>query len=354
MSIIAKQVVMFLAAGPLMISAAAFADEVVEEKGYLTISEVSVDYESSTMMIIGSDLNFGPDPLQVTLGGTDISRHCVLDDPLADPHIIICDGLALPVAADLLLIVSNGQDVTQTDEYDLTFGAVGPRGTQGEKGDPGPRGEQGMTGLQGPPGNNAFFDTAGCVSGDIVIINDGRLECFSRRVVFATSETFNGDLKTAGRGSNGLNGADRLCQEAAGSSGSIVPSGEYVAWLSTSTRNAKDRLALLIDDGYVLPDRMTIVAANKSDLLGGRMLNPIKQDEKGAALSSNNAWTGTHFDGSSFTNVSTAETCNDWTTRSEINGGRGIYGDTRLKEMRWNEEGTLPCSDKAHIYCIQQ
>ena len=354
MSIIAKQIVTFLAAGPLMISAAAFADKAVEEKGYLSISEVSVDYESSTMMIIGSDLNFGPDPLQVILGGTDISSHCVLDDPLADPQLIFCDGLALPAAADLLLTVSNGQDATQTDEYDLTFGAVGPRGFQGEKGDPGARGEQGETGPRGLPGNHALFDTAGCISGDIVIINDGRLECFSRRVVFATSKTFNGDLKTAGHGSNGLNGADKLCQEAADSDGSIVPSGEYIAWLSTSTSNARDRLAPLIDDGYVLPDRTTIIALNKSDLLDGRMLNPINQDEKGATLSNNNVWTGTHFNGTSFTDVSTALTCNDWTAPSGFNGGKGIYGDTRLKEMRWNEKGTLPCDNEVHIYCFQQ
>ena len=357
MSIIVKQIVMFLTAGLLVVSTAAFAVKAVEEEGYLTISEVSVDYESSTMLIIGSDLNSGPDPLQVILGGTDISSHCVLDDPMQDPQIIICDSLALPVAADLLLIVSNGQDAAQTDEYDLTFGAVGPRGIQGEKGDkgdPGPRGERGEAGPQGPPGNSAFFDTAGCVSGDIVIINDGRLECFSRRVVFATSRTFNGDLKTAGHGSNGLDGADKLCQEIADSDGSIVPPGEYIAWLSTSTENAPERLTSLVDDGYVLPDRTTIIATSKSDLLGGKILNPIDQDEKGATLSSNYAWTGTYFDGANFTDVSTVDTCNDWTASSGLNGVRGIHGDTRLKEMHWNEEGTLPCDNQLHIYCFQQ
>jgi hypothetical protein len=357
MLIIVKQIVMFLAAGLLVVSAAAFAGIVIEEEGDLTISEVSVDYETSTILIMGSDLNFGPDPLQVILGDTDISSHCVLDYPLADPQTIFCDSLALPVAADLLLIVSNGQRSTQTDEYDLTFGAVGPRGFQGEKGDkgdPGPPGERGKPGPQGPPGNNAFFDTAGCVSGDIVIINDGKLECFSRRVVFATSGTFNGDLKTAGHGSNGLNGADNLCQQAADSDGSIVPPGEYVAWLSSSTSNARDRLAPLVDDGYILPDRTTIIAANKSDLLAGSMLNPINQDENGAVLSGDHAWTGTTFDGTSLTDVSTAETCNDWSTPSELNGVIGIYGDTGLKEMQWNEVGTLPCDNPLHIYCFQQ
>ena len=348
---------MFLAASVLVASATAFAGEEVKEKGGLTLSEVSVDYESSAMLIMGSDLDFGPGPLQVMLGDTDISKHCVLDAPQADPQVILCDGLSLPIAADLLLTVTNGQDAKHTDEYDLTFGAVGPQGIQGEKGergDPGPRGLQGETGPQGPSGSDAFFDTAGCVSGDIVIINDGKLECFSRRVVFATSGTFNGDLRSAGHGSNGLNGADNLCQQAADSDGSIVPPGKYVAWLSTSTESARDRLAPLIDDGYVLPDRTTVIAVNKPDLLAGSMLNPINQDEKGATLSSDNAWTGTHFDGTGFSGGSTAETCNDWTTPSGLNGVSGIYGDTRLKQMRWNEKGTLTCDHMAHIYCLQQ
>jgi len=48
MSIIAKQIVMLLTAGLLVASAAAYADRAIEEEGNLTISEVSVDAESST------------------------------------------------------------------------------------------------------------------------------------------------------------------------------------------------------------------------------------------------------------------------------------------------------------------
>ena len=113
MSIIAKQIVMFLTAGPLLLSTTAFADKAVEEEGYLTISEVSVDYESSTMMIIGSDLNFGPDPLQVILGGTDISSHCVLGDPMNDPQMIFCDGLALPVREQRVLDAAVRREIAQ-------------------------------------------------------------------------------------------------------------------------------------------------------------------------------------------------------------------------------------------------
>ena len=299
MSIIAKQIVMFLAAGPLLISTAAFANEVVEEKGYLTISEVSVDYESSSMVIIGSDLNFGPDSLQVILGGTDISSHCVLDNPVSDPQIIFCNRLALPVAADLLLIVSKGQSATQTDEYDLTFGAVGPRGFQGEKGEkggPGPRGEQGEKGPQGRPGDNAFFDTAGCVSGGVIRFTDNGLKCFSRKAVFANPKTFKSNPKTGGHGSNGLNAADKLCQEAADANGSIVLVGKYATWFPTSTRNAEDRF---IDDSYVLPNRTTLLTSTGVDLMSGRVIHSSNQHEKDSTNSviANPVWTVNNTDG---------------------------------------------------------
>ena len=296
MSIIAKQIVTFLAAGPLMISAAAFADKAVEEEGYLTISEVSVDYESSTMMIIGSDLNFGPDPLQVILGGTDISSHCVLDNPLADPQIIFCESLALPVAIDLLLIVSRGQGATQTDEYDLTFGAIGPQGLQGEKGDPGAQGELGEIGPQGLPGNNAFFDIAGCVAGSIIRFTDNGLKCSSKRTVLANPKTFKSSPKTAAHGSNGLNAADKLCQEAADANGSIVLVGKYATWFPTSTRNAEDRF---IDDGYVLPNRTTLLTSTGVDLMSGRVIHSSNQHEKDSTNSviANPVWTVNNTDG---------------------------------------------------------
>ena len=138
---ISTQIVAFLAIGLLMASTTALAEE-VEGEGHLTIFEVSVDYDDSSMLIIGIDLDFGPKPLKVILGDTDITGYCTLDDP----QTISCAGLTLPVAADLLLIVSNGNGAPSNDEYDLTFGAVGPQGDQGEQGKIGPPGEDGADG----------------------------------------------------------------------------------------------------------------------------------------------------------------------------------------------------------------
>ena len=124
----------FIAGGFALAGTTALAVKEVEKEGHLTISEVSVDYGTSSMLIIGLNLDFGPDPLEVILGDTDISSDCALDLPLTDPQSISCNDLDLPVATDLLLLVSNGIGASQTDEYDLTFGAVGPPGPQGPPG----------------------------------------------------------------------------------------------------------------------------------------------------------------------------------------------------------------------------
>jgi len=285
MSIIAKQTMMLLAAGLLVAGAAAFADNATEEEENLAISEVLLDYESSSMLIIGSNMNPGPDALQVMLGDTDISSNCVLNDPSANSQVVVCDSLSLPVDLDLLLTVSNGQGATQTDEYDLTFGAVGPQGMKGDKGDrgdPGPRGARGKAGPQGPPGYSAFFETAGCVSGGVIRFTDDGLKCSSRRAAFATSKSIKSSPKTARHGSTGLSDADKLCQEAADSDGSIVLVGKYLTWSPALTRSADDRSHPLIDDGHGSANRTSSIASTGIDLMSGRVVHSITQHEKDA------------------------------------------------------------------------
>lgn len=72
------------------------------------------------------------------------------------------------------------------------------------------------------------------------------------KTVFLTSNTYNADLKSAGGALTGLRGADEICQAAAENGN--VPPGTYIAWLSTSTKDAIDRLP---DNfaGYMMPRR---------------------------------------------------------------------------------------------------
>ena len=113
-------------------------------------------------MITGEDFNIGH-YLEVTLGELgDISSYCE-EDLESDPQTISCDlsspAAGLPCPGDILLTVATGIGQSQTDEYDLTLGAVGPQGIQGiqgETGPTGPQGETGPTGPQGPEGHLAF------------------------------------------------------------------------------------------------------------------------------------------------------------------------------------------------------
>jgi len=210
-------------------------------------------------------------------------------------------------------------------------------------------------GPDGPPGDDAFFDTTGCVAGDVITFTGSGLECVTpdfRRTVFITSAGFPGDLAFEGDGIDGLDGADNLCQEAADSDGAIVPPGEYVALLSTSFVDARDRLTPNTS-GYVLPDGSTKIAANRDDLFDGAILNPINQDELGALTLRILVWTGSQVSGEfGGTELTDFETCLDWTSPSiEFLGAAGV---STLSDFNWIFNGNGHCHNPGRLYCFQQ
>ena len=116
---------------------------------HLNIIEVSVDFNTNTLTIIGEDLGFGA-PLVVTLGGIDIGFMTATNVEIVST---ITSSTFPP--GDYLLTVSTGNGQSQNDEYDLTIGAVGPKGDQGDQGPQGKggaQGPQGKGGAQGPQG----------------------------------------------------------------------------------------------------------------------------------------------------------------------------------------------------------
>ncbi len=119
--------------------------------GHLNINQVLVDdpNEPTSIEIVGEDLLFGSDGPVVMLG--EYVDPLVIVGVPTDEVIVAL----LPeniVAGDYLLTVSNGNGQSQNDEYDLTIGAVGPQGPQGEPGPQGPHGEPGPAGPAGDPG----------------------------------------------------------------------------------------------------------------------------------------------------------------------------------------------------------
>lgn len=82
------------------------------------------------------------------------------------------------------------------------------------------------------------------------------------KLVFVTSTTYAGDLKSAGEGATGFEGADKLCNLRAQNAG--LP-GMYKAWLSGDFFDAKDRVTNT-QIPYVLTTGVT-VANDFGDLL---------------------------------------------------------------------------------------
>jgi len=126
--------------------------------GHLRIDEVFVDFDSETITIIGEDFDFGGF-LEVTLGEALVGDITILCTPnfVLIPQTITCDfsapiGTGLPADGDYLLTVATGAGQSQSDEYDLTIGAVGPPGPEGPRGPKGDDGAPGPTGEPGPPG----------------------------------------------------------------------------------------------------------------------------------------------------------------------------------------------------------
>jgi hypothetical protein len=121
---------------------------------HLNITEVAIDNDSHTITITGTDLDFGPGPLSVTLGEIgEISGLCLASAPTSTTIVCVFPLTGgLPPARDYLLTVSRGTGQSQNDEYDLTIGAVGPQGEVGEQGETGPEGPKGDTGAQGIQG----------------------------------------------------------------------------------------------------------------------------------------------------------------------------------------------------------
>jgi hypothetical protein len=117
-----------------------------------------VQAEGHTLTIVGS--GFMPKDksrIRVFLGeapGNEISAQCTT--PAPTDGVIVCTLATAPEPGDYRLVVSrkNGDPIEDrsenTDQYDLTIGAIGP---QGPKGDPGPKGDTGATGDTGPKGD---------------------------------------------------------------------------------------------------------------------------------------------------------------------------------------------------------
>jgi hypothetical protein len=175
----------------------------------------------------------------------------------------------------------------------------------------------------------------------------------TKRIVFLSSMTFDGEL-------GGAAGADGKCQALAADAGL---SGQYMAWISTSTSSADQRF-LHSTVPYVLPTGQ-IVAYSFANLVGGEMAHPINVDEHlmiydGGCVAGYEpcgwtaVWTETKADGT-YDEAGAAASCLGFANDDASTGHVGSYLSTDSTWTAGTGVGAPPlCDNTFPLYCFQQ
>ena len=318
------------------------------------IVEAIVSADDTTLFVRG--LNFGRNPF-VTLDGIPLGGVTVLNDgqltalmPALQP-------------GNYLLTLTNQSARRKSNKgtsvsFEITVGATGPPGPQGEQGKlgpqgvPGPQGSRGKLGPEGPPGPSGDVGPLQDEIDDLRALFDAVCSGspgLCTKTAFVTSTTHTGNF-------GGVAGADARCNERATAAGLT---GTFKAWISdaaTSPSTSFVQSALL---PYVRTDG-TQIASNWADLVDGTLGAPLKIDEFGNVVTQNNlngwAWTATNSNGTG----PVGSTCNNWTIANGSNQGR--KGNTSIAGANnngnwssYHNPGSFNCKfQPARLYCFQQ
>ena len=139
----------------------------------------------------------------------------------------------------------------------------------------------------------------------------------------------------------GVAGADSVCQTRAGIAGFT---GNYIAWLSTSTEDMVDRLTATGARGWVRPDGLSF-ADEVLDIVNGKIFYPPMIDELGNRVPDNQpVVTGTMSTGV----LASSGSCSDYS----VTTGTIMVGLADNGTVNWTSESTLSCGGAARLYCF--
>ena len=172
------------------------------------------------------------------------------------------------------------------------------------------------------------------------------------RVVFATSQSFNGNL-------GNFSGADAKCQAAAQSA---ALSGTYKAWIGGrmdntgnggGTQNVSERMTH--STGPYLLTTGTKVADDWTDLTDGSLDHGIDRDENGN-LVTGSVWTNTKTNGKAFDH---RRDCGPGGSQADVWGSAdqfesGHYGNVGDSGSTWTSNTNTTCTSLFHLYCFEQ
>ncbi|CAA0103353.1 Uncharacterised protein [BD1-7 clade bacterium] len=181
--------------------------------------------------------------------------------------------------------------------------------------------------------NTCVNTEAPCVS------TDQPAQPSTQKLIFVSSAETNGSF-------GGLVAADAICQTLADTSLAGTPyEGQYIAWLSDSTTDAKDRTTQ--STAAYVNFMGTVIAPDFNALITTFANSPVDFDETGSAVVANLAWTGTLGDG-----TKSPLTCSDWT--SALPGDTGHAGAPEFPAYFWTSNANNPCNFSIRLYCVQQ
>ncbi len=158
--------------------------------------------------------------------------------------------------------------------------------------------------------------------------------------VFITSTTTMGNL-------GGLAGADQLCEDRAVAAGLGM---NWKAWLSSSTVDAKDRVA----GGGPWVDMMdTVLFANRSALTGFTgPASSIWYAENGTFLATSYLWTATDITGLYRGDGSGLPPCAEWTSSAQT--AYAQVGQSGRTGAPWTNFTSTSCNQAARLICFEQ
>jgi hypothetical protein len=156
----------------------------------------------------------------------------------------------------------------------------------------------------------------------------------SYKRVFVTSDFYASSQVATG-------GLDAACATAQAKAN--LP-GTWIAWLSTDTTNAIDRLTS--DGPWATMNDDTPVFMSKAAIASGA-LAPIDRDENGdVVMFGLDVWTGTASDGSA-----SGKDCYSWGSGADT----GTAGRLDLAGSSWTDASDLLCNGPfARVYCFEQ
>lgn len=155
------------------------------------------------------------------------------------------------------------------------------------------------------------------------------------RVVFVTSQTFDGNL-------GGIAGADAKCMAAA--AGAEALAGKmFRAWVSTASSSPASSFT---SDGSFVTTDGSVIGDTFNNLREGTLMAKIKT-ERGASLSTP-VWSGTDENGY---NEADAD-CGGWTTASAT--VEATRSNTDTIQWYWAASEMATCDLQASLYCFEQ